>query len=135
MRTHALSQVGERQKRRKLAKLRTSTASLLQPILGSYGLTPTALSAVTDKGTPVTLSLVDAPGPSEAGPSSQAASPSQFDPTAQILYLLDRYGVSDEFYHEMAQVSTEIHKLTQYTCILMHFHVHVNSEALTWLDF
>ena len=93
------------------------------------------MSAVTDKGTPITLSLVDAPCPSEAGPSSQAASPSQPDQTARVLYLLDRYGVSDEFYHEMAQVSTEIHKLTQYTCILMCFHVHVNSEALTWLDF
>ena len=58
---HALSQVGKRQKRRKLAMLGTCTASLLQPILGSYGLTATVVSGVTDKGTPITLSLVDAP--------------------------------------------------------------------------
>ena len=88
--------------------LRTCTASLLQPTLGSYGLTPTVVSALTDKGTPTTLSLVDAPGPSEVGPSSQSASPSQPQPRARILYLLDWYGVSDEFYHEMAQVRIEL---------------------------
>ena len=119
---HALSQVGERQKRRKLAMLRTCTASLLQPTLGSYGLTPTVVSAVTDKGTPITLSLVDAPGPSEAGPPSQSASPSQPQPIARILYLLDRYGVSDEFYHEMAQVRIELTHTHVYKCAFMYMY-------------
>ena len=93
---------------------KTCTASLLQPTLGSYVLTPTVVNAVTDKGSPITLSQVDVPGPSEAGPPSQAASPSQPYPTARILYLLDRYRVSDEFYNEMAQVNTEIHKTHVY---------------------
>ena len=65
-----------------------------------YGLTPTSVMAVTDEGTPVTLSL--ASGPSSA-PKPAASSP-EVDNSERVLYLLDRYGVSDEFYHKLAQV-------------------------------
>ena len=38
---------------------------------------------------------------------------SQVDNSERVLYLLDRYGVSDEFYHELAQVRL-------YTIVYVH---------------
>lgn len=63
----------------------------------SYGLTATAVTAVSDAGTPITLSLADVPADSTANTV-------EADIRARTLYLLDRFGVSDEFYHELAQV-------------------------------
>ena len=51
----------------------------------SYGLTPTAVTAIADMGTPITINLLDAPGPS---PLSAAAT-SHEDKTASTLYLLE----------------------------------------------
>ena len=91
----------------------------------SYGLTPTAVTAITDMGTPISINLSDAPGPS---PLSAAAS-SQ-DNTASTLYLLDRYGVSDEFYHELAQVRqlhvpTLVHTLLMQSLYKCDFEEHI----------
>ena len=101
--------VGERQKRRKIAQLQRFTDSTLQPCMASYGLTPTSVMAVTDTGTPVTLPL--ASGPS----SSPQPAVVPVDHSERVLYLLDRYGVSDEFYHELAQVRHIVHVYTTYT--------------------
>lgn len=49
----------------------------------SYGLTPTAVMAVTDNGNPITVPLSDAPGPST--PSTPES-----DNTVRALYSLDR---------------------------------------------
>ena len=65
----------------------------------TYGLTATTLSAVTDQGTPVTFQF-DTPPPQVLTPP-----PPPPDDTAQkVLFLLDQYGVSDAFYHKLAQV-------------------------------
>ena len=104
-----LLKLGERQKRRKMAQLQAFTDNTLQPCMATYGLTPTSVMAVTDAGTPVTLALA-------SGPSSSprpAAASSQVDNSEYVLYLLDRYGVSDEFYHELAQVRL-------YTIVYVH---------------
>ena len=82
-----------------MAQLQAFTDNTLQPCMATYGLTPTSVMAVTDAGTSVTLALASGPSAS----SSPAAS-SQVDNSERVLYLLDRYGVSDEFYHELAQV-------------------------------
>ena len=128
-------QVGERQQQRKLAKLQTCAASLLQPTLESYSLIPLAVSAVTENGTPITLSLVDASCLSEAGPSPQSATPPERpDPTAQTLYRLDSYCVSDEFYHEIAQVRTESSLTCAHCtgCLISHMYtVHSLGDTQT----
>ena len=77
--------------------------------MASYGLKPTSVMAVTDTGTPVTLPL--ATGPS----SSPQPAVVPVDHSERVLYLLDRYGVSDEFYHELAQVRHIVHVYTIYT--------------------
>ena len=90
----------------------------------SYGLTPTAVTAITDMGTPITINLSDAPSPS---PLSAAAS-SHEDNTASTLYLLDRYGVSDEFYHELAQVRqlpTLVHTLLMQSLYKCAYEEHI----------
>ena len=90
-------QVGERRKRRKLADLKKLTHDSLQPSLQTCGLTPTTVSAVTDQGTPVTFEFPSSSSPPEAPQEPE-------DKTANILFLLDQFGVSDAFYHELAQV-------------------------------
>ena len=129
--------VGERQQRGKLVKLQTCTVSLLLPSLRSYGLTPTAAMAVAEEGTPITVPLLDAPGPSVPGPSPQSATPPAQD--VRTLYLLDtsRYGVSDEFFHELAQVMTiytlclsTVQVYIQYIQII-HLRAHVHIRVCT----
>ena len=68
----------------------------------SYGLTPTTVTAVTDKGAPVTLTLSE---PSTSG-SSPPLPTAEVDPAKVALYIMDRFGVSDEAYHELTQVYT-----------------------------
>ena len=71
--------------------MQASTAKFLQPTLGSYGLMPRAVMAITESGASITLPAGDDPGP-----STQSNVPD--DRVASSLYLLDKYGVSDEFF-------------------------------------
>ena len=89
--------MGERQRRRKIQALKQYD---VKPCMESYGLTATAVTAVSDAGTPITLSLADVPDRS----ADSTANAAEADIRARTLYLLDRFGVSDEFYHELAQV-------------------------------
>ena len=82
---------------RKLAQMKNHACQTLKPCMESYGLTPQTMTAVTDKGTPVTLELCDVP-------SSSSSSSSSSEPEENVLFLLDQFGVSDAFYHELAQV-------------------------------
>ena len=77
--------------------MQASTAKFLQPTLASYGLMPKSVMAVTESGASITLPVGDDPGPST---QSNVAD----DRVARSLYLLDKYGVSDECFHELAQV-------------------------------
>ena len=124
--------VGERQQRGKLVK-QTCTVSLLLPSLRSYGLTPTAVMAITEEGTPITVPLLDAPGPSVPGPSPQSATPPAQD--VRTLYLLDtsRYGVSDEFFHELAQVMTTLCVLVQYKYIYSTYKLYTCVHMYTYV--
>ena len=109
----SLVQVGERQRRRKIRALKQYAVNSLQPCMESYGLTATAVTAVSDAGTPITLSLADVP--EQSGDST--ANTAEADIRARTLYLLDRFGVSDEFYHELAQV--HLHRICAVLCICM----------------
>ena len=97
------TKVGQRQKRRKIAQLKSYTRLALEP-LQSYGLTPQTVTAVTDQGCSVSLELSEAP-PQTTGPA-QISTAEPEENTRSVLFLLDRFGVSDEFYHELAQVHT-----------------------------
>ena len=77
-----------------MSQIKTYTASTLEPCFSSYGLAPTSLTATTVDGGIVTIPIADSP-PHTAK-----------DATASTLYLLDRFAVSDQFYHEIAQVCT-----------------------------
>lgn len=99
-------QVGVRQKQRKLSQIKTYASSTLEPCMESYGLTPTTLTAHSSSGVPVTIPLNNSltiPSSSTENPSTS----SNVSEAACTLYLLDHFGVSDQFYHELAQVQTD----------------------------
>ena len=96
------SQVGSRQKRRKISQIQEFVHATVEPCISSYGMVPTTINAVTDSGDSVTIPL------SDTTPST-SASRQPTDTAANTLFLLDRFGVSDEFYHELAQVYTQVY--------------------------
>ena len=96
--------MGPRQKRRKTTQLKSYAKLALEP-LETYGLIPQTLTAITDQGCSVSLELSEGPSPSP--PTAAAVEPEEN--TRNVLFLLDRFGVSDEFYHELAQVYCAVH--------------------------
>ena len=96
------TQVGDRQKRRKMAQLKSYTKCALQP-MESYGLIPQTVHAVTEQGQEVSFKLSE---DKSLSPSASAVTESSEENTRSVLFLLDRFGVSDEFYHELSQVHT-----------------------------
>ena len=99
MRLNLPIQVGERQKRRKMAELHVYMSHTLEPC---YGLTPTAVTAVTEQGTSLQLTLSN--GPVDDQTESANDDTTQGDQVARTLYILDRFGISDEAYHALTQV-------------------------------
>ena len=95
------TQVGERQKRRKVLQVKTYMSSTLEPCLSSYGLTATSVTTTSADGCPITIPITDSLAP-HASMENQTHSAEVT--TARTLYLLDRFAVSDQFYHELAQV-------------------------------
>ena len=90
------------------------TQQTLQPCMESYGLQPTRVTAVTNQGSSVTFELA-----SDSSAHQTTSEPLE-DKTATVLFLLDQYGVSDSFYHELAQAWS---KKCKSTCIETHIHV------------
>lgn len=92
-----LAQVSERQKRRKVSSLRESTEKALW-FVESFGLSmesDTMRDQLSDAPLVLTYGEQSSPAPSYPPmPSDQAL--------FQTLYLLERFGVSDEFYHELS---------------------------------
>lgn len=65
----------------------------------SFGLTPEAVVARSvETGAPVEINLSDSPT------TSTETNSADLSKVMQTLYLLERFGVSDEFYHELTQV-------------------------------
>ena len=94
-------QVQERQKRRKVADIKKLMSSTLEPCMSSHGLKPTTLVAETSEGMELTIPL-------DNSPTTLTEPKRPTDTVSKALYLLDRFAVSDEFYHELAQVNTVI---------------------------
>lgn len=69
----------------------------------SHGLRATTVVAETSDGRQLTIPLSDSPV-TLTEPKRPTA-----DTASKALYLLDRFAVSDEFYHELAQVNTMLY--------------------------
>ena len=107
-----LNQVGERQRRRKVSELKNSVQYVLS-FVDSFGLTVENI-AMSNSATGTPLTLTYQPSSSSSGSSLPSSTNSSSSPSFsqnqlcsndtlyQTLYLLDRFGVSDEFYHELA---------------------------------
>ena len=94
--------VGVRQQRRKLAHFRDSAETALW-FAESFGLIPEALTVrMMSSNDQLTISL--AQSNKESGDSPGVSTAVREFTALQTLYLLDRFGVSDEFYHELTQV-------------------------------
>ena len=96
--------------------IKSYVSATLEPSLTSYGLTPTTLNVVSDSGAPITIPLSDGPAPSSFADNPSTALSAEVA-TARTLYLLDRFGVSDQFYHELAQVHVKINFLCTCTYV------------------
>ena len=93
--------LGSRQKRRKLSQFQWAADAALW-FGESFGLVPTQLMVQTsqnDEAISIPLGRTTIPVPN----TQPAREVDEFG-AMQTLYLLDRFGVSDEFYHELAQV-------------------------------
>ena len=98
-----LHEVGERQRRRKVAEVKESTRRALW-FIGSFGLTIDSVSMHDSTDTSLTLSYGESPEP--------AATSNPSDTTLyQMLFLLERFGVSDDFYHGLAMVHSSLPRL------------------------
>ena len=83
-----------------MGQLKTSAKKALF-FAESFGLVPeTVVARSVATGAPVEIALVDSLTPTTSIGRKSADTPK----VMQTLYLLERFGVSDEFYHELTQV-------------------------------
>ena len=95
-----VDEVSPRQKRRKLNQFRSFAEKALW-FAESFGLTPQSLTLSTESDEQYTLQL----GESRSSISTKDTPSDSAISTASIhetLYLLEKFGVSDEFYHELS---------------------------------
>ena len=98
--------LSKRQRSRKLNELKAKASRALF-FAKSFGLMPACLELISLNGGPtVTLSLDE----KDTHSSSGMISPEDREKCQQILYLLDRFNVSDEVYHELSMVSKDLPK-------------------------
>ena len=115
----AYDDLSSRQKRRKLSQFQRAADAALW-FGESFGLVPAQLtvrSSVNDESLTIQLGGTSSPLPD----TPLAREIDEFS-AMQTLYLLDRFGVSDEFYHELTQVCILLLKNTTY--IMIFFGVH-----------
>ena len=96
-RGRVFDEVGERQKRRKLSDFGDSTKKALW-FAESFGFKLKSIEVESQSGSAITLPLCTELQPQEDQPSSVDNS----EITRATLYLLDKFAVSDEFYHELS---------------------------------
>ena len=86
-----------------MSQIKTYISSTLEPCMSSYGLAPTTLTATSTDGCLVTIPIADSPAPPSTTENLSMVHSAEAV-TACTLYLLDHFAVSDQFYHELAQV-------------------------------
>ena len=90
--------LSSRQQRRKLTQLKSSAEKALW-FIESFGLDVKSIALETRHGNKLDISLHD---------TSTSSSSINDSSVRQALYLLERFGVSDEFYHELSMVNTSL---------------------------
>ena len=93
-----IDQVSERHARRKLSEFKTKAGQALW-FAGSFGLELDFMQAHTRDGKEIKIKLSEKDTTAKVGSSSN-----DNGKIKQILYLLDKFGVGDEFYHELSVI-------------------------------
>ncbi|CAI7989297.1 hypothetical protein GBAR_LOCUS175, partial [Geodia barretti] len=83
-------------------------SSTVETCVTSHGLTPMTLTAKTSDG-----KLLSIPFSESSATITELTQPAPTGSRAKALFLLDRFAVSDEFYHELAQIFPEMPRLYQ----------------------
>ena len=104
-----LDQVSERQRRRKVNALKESTKTALW-FVESFGLFVESVTMRSSEGDSLIVSCNSSGFPPQP-PLPVSSAPDSDEALAQTLYLLERFGVSDEFYHELATVHPSLPRL------------------------
>ena len=91
--------LSSRQQRQRKLQIKQNSAQFLEEHLREIGLKPHSLSLETTNGSLLQLSLSDSPTVS----SNTTACHSDRDVTKNLLYVLMKYGVSMECYHELSK--------------------------------
>ena len=102
--------------------IKTLMPSTVETCVTSHGPTPVMLTAKTSDGKLLRIPLSERP--------ATITEPTQLAPTdsrAKALFLLDRFAVSDEFYHELAQVST-LQSTVHHTTQKLHDYIQIFPE-------
>lgn len=119
-------QVGERQRRRKVAQLKDYARIALRHM------ETFRLHATSIMGTIETVTLQLCSGSFSVGTSHPSPEGMQ-EAARQTLYLLDRFAVSDEFYHEPAHIYTQ-HTQRKYKIVEKSCNSLIHSYIQTYLD-
>ena len=106
-----IDEVSPRHARRKLATFRNLFMQALW-FGESFGLVPESLKVRKEtSGVTQTIPLCEGTMQKNVDTTISAATASDKENVLQILYLLDRFGVSDLFYHELAMVNLSLPRL------------------------
>ena len=101
-----LDEVAERQRRRKITLLRESCKRALW-FTDSFNVDIINLLVKT-RTTDEQLTIDITPSSSSTPSTSSVSQSSSSDMVYQVLYLLDRFAISDQFYHELSMVHTSL---------------------------
>ena len=99
-------EVKGRQKSRKMKTIRTSAEQALS-FVKSFGLDVEKLVLTSQKEGKVIINLTDCPSIS-TGTENVEESYTGSESVAETLYLLEKFGVSDEFYHKLTMLHPEL---------------------------
>ena len=80
--------------------MKTLMTTTIETCVTSHGLKPTMLTAETRDGKQLNIPFSDHPAT-----TTEPTPPETADSRTKALFLLDHIAASDEFYHELAQVS------------------------------
>lgn len=99
--------MGQRQARRKILTFITFTKKALW-FAESFGLIPETLQLrIAVSGSPVKIPVND-PLPPASYSSNPASKGTDYEKILQVLYIVDRFCVSDEAYHELSSISKDL---------------------------